>query len=127
VAANPPDHCHSQGDNLRYSINDFSSAAEVADSVMEQNQLMEVVMVDFVDIINQIAEFKAPSTAMTLPKLRTCKDVQYVVAQAAQQLRVLLAEFDGDSVSELAKEVEDLEDDIEELRDELAICSKEKT
>lgn len=112
---------------MRYSINDFASASEKADSDMEQNQLMEVVSVDIVDIINQIAEFKAPSTAMTLPKLRTCKDVQYVVAQAAQQLRVLLAEFDGDSVSGLAQEVQNLEDEVEELRDELTMCEKDKT
>ena len=111
---------------MRYSANDFAKAMNTYDSLTEQNQLGQTISVDFTDIINQIAEFKAPHTSMTLPKLRTCKDVQYVVAQAAAQLRVLLAEFapNGDDLARW--EIEDLNEEIEDLLAQIEELKKEK-
>jgi len=103
---------------MRYSTNDFASAAEVFDSVAEQNQLMEVVAVDFADIINQIAEFECDA-AMTLPKLRSIKDVQYVVAQAAAKLRVMLAEFHPERLTALQDEIDSVNDTCDELEEEI--------
>ena len=111
---------------MRYSSNDFAKAMDSYTSLTEQNRLMETVSVDFADIINQIAEFKATKTAMVLPKLRTAVDVQYVVAQAAAQLRVLLAEFGGADVGFLNAEIDDLNEEIEDLQAQIEELKAEK-
>lgn len=71
----------------RMSTNDAAKAMENSASTPQQNRTMELIMMDFVDIINQIHEMVEPMPA--IPK--TADELQESVTRAAFKLRAIRA------------------------------------
>jgi hypothetical protein len=75
----------------KYSPNDFKKAAANSKSVAHQAQVMEIVNVDFADMINQIKDFDGFGLSpIVMAEVKTVDDFQMLVSKCAYRLRSIL-------------------------------------
>ena len=109
---------------MTYSSNQLIKAATApGQNLAEQNQAMDTANIDITDMVNVIFDWHdvdGPLPNRLTP--RNAKDVAAIIAEAAARLRVIRALVDSNTsklIADLRDKINDLEREVEDLQDQL--------